>query len=68
MKSQVSFGVFGKPIALHVGEDVENALSCMIVTDGVVMECSTLGQIAGLFSYEISMFSIPCNGRRSPPR
>ena len=55
-----------KAIVLHVGA-VENALSCMVQADGVVMGCSTFGQVAGLLSEGISMFSTRCEGFKTPP-
>eukprot|EP00903_Cladosiphon_okamuranus_P019481 g17914.t1 len=60
------FKVVGKNIMLHVGPDVRNALSCMIHADGVLMGCSTFGQVAGLFSNGISMFSTGCDGAKTP--
>lgn len=60
------FTVLSKPIVLHVGEDVVNALSCMALADGVVMGCSTFGQLAGLLTNGISMFSTACSGLRTP--
>lgn len=56
------FKVVGKNILLHVGADVQKALSCMIQADGVIMGCSTFGQLAGLFTKGISMFSTSCDG------
>ena len=49
-----------------MGEDVENALSCMIQADGLLMGCSTFGQVAGLLSKGISFFSMHCSGGRTP--
>lgn len=60
------FEVVGKNIVLHVGPDVRNALSCMINADGVLMGCSTFGQVAGLLSRGISMFSTRCDGAKTP--
>ena len=61
------FDVVGKNIMLHVGPDVQNALSCMTqASGGVVMGCSTFGQIAGVLSKGISMFSMHCDGARTP--
>ncbi|CAM9457360.1 unnamed protein product [Laminaria digitata] len=60
------FHVLGKPIVLHVGEDVQNALSCMIQADGLLMGCSTFGQVAGLLTKGISFFSMHCSGGRTP--
>lgn len=60
------FEVLGKPIFLHVGHDVKNALSCMIEADGLLMGCSTFGPIAGLLTKGISFFSMRCSGNRSP--
>lgn len=42
------FYVTGMPVVLHVGSDVQNAMSCMIQADAVLMGCSTFGQVAGL--------------------
>lgn len=56
----------GKDIVLHVGPDVTNALSCMIHADGVLMGCSTFGQVAGLLTKGISMFSMQCGGASTP--
>lgn len=53
-------------IMLHFGRDVKSTLSCMIQADGILMGCSTFGQVAGLFSRGISMFSTHCNGDRTP--
>lgn len=60
------FQVVDKPIMLHLGHDVENAMSCMIQADGILMGCSTFGQIAGLQSRGISMFSTQCGGDGTP--
>ena len=60
------FHVLNKDIVLHVGTDVKNALSCMIEADGILMGCSTFGQVAGLLTYGISFFSMHCAGDRSP--
>ncbi|CAM9250414.1 unnamed protein product, partial [Hapterophycus canaliculatus] len=60
------FEVLGKNIVLHVGSDVKNALSCMIQADGVLMGCSTFGQVAGLLTKGISMFSMTCGGTNTP--
>lgn len=60
------FEVIGKPLVLHVGQDVRNAMSCMVHADGVLMGCSTFGQLAGLLSKGISMFSMHCSGNKSP--
>lgn len=60
------FKVVGKNIVLHVGADVQNALSCMIQADGVLMGCSTFGQVAGLLTKGISMFSMSCGGASTP--
>ena len=53
-------------MVLHLHPDVENAMSCMIQADGVIMGCSTFGQIAGLLTEGISMFSTQCGGPRTP--
>lgn len=60
------FKVVDKDIVLHVGPDVQNALSCMIQADGVLMGCSTFGQVAGLLTKGISMFSMQCGGASTP--
>ncbi|CAN0194489.1 unnamed protein product, partial [Scytosiphon promiscuus] len=60
------FHMADKPIVLHVDHDVENAMSCMIKADGILMGCSTFGQIAGLLTTGISMFSMQCGGERTP--
>lgn len=60
------FHVAGRPIVLHVGPNVKNALSCMIQADAVLMGCSTFGQIAGLLSKGISLFSTDCGGNYTP--
>lgn len=56
------FLVQGKPLYLHVGLDVENAMSCMIEADGLLMGCSTFGQVAGLYSEGVKFFSVGCEG------
>lgn len=61
-----TFDVIGKPVVLHVGSDVHNALQCMIQADGLLMGCSTFGQIAGILSQGISFFSMGCSGFRTP--
>lgn len=60
------FDVVGKPIVLHLDSDAHNALQCMIQADGILMGCSTFGQIAGIFSEGISFFSMKCGGDRTP--
>ncbi|CAM9498525.1 unnamed protein product [Ectocarpus sp. 13 AM-2016] len=60
------FRIRDKSIFLHVGSDVHNEMSCMIQADGVVMGCSTFGQIAGLLTRGISLFSTRCSGERTP--
>lgn len=57
-----TFLVQDKRLHLHVGPDVENALSCMIEADGLLMGCSTFGQLAGLLSEGIKFFSVSCQG------
>lgn len=59
------FHVLNKAIVLHVGLNVKNALSCMIKADGLLMGCSTFGQLAGLLTYGISFFSMHCAGART---
>ena len=61
------FRVHQKPILLHVGRDVLSSLSCMIQSDGVVMGCSTFGQIAGILTNGISFFTGKCGGRQTAP-
>ncbi|CAM9840597.1 unnamed protein product [Ectocarpus sp. 6 AP-2014] len=60
------FRIRDKPIVLHVGSDVQNEMSCMIQADGVLMGCSTFGQIAGLLTRGISLFSTRCSGEATP--
>lgn len=60
------FRVAGKPIVLQVGSDVQNAMSCMIQADAVLMGCSTFGQVAGLLAKGISLFSTDCGGPSTP--
>lgn len=61
-----TFRVRGKPILLHLHPDVQNAMSCMIQADGVLMGCSTFGQVAGVLTRGISLFSTQCDGPRTP--
>ncbi|CAN0186399.1 unnamed protein product [Scytosiphon promiscuus] len=61
------FLVQGRPLYLHVGLDVENAMSCMIQADALLMGCSTFGQVAGLFSEGVKFFSIGCQGWVTAP-
>ena len=60
------FRVAERPIVLHVGPDVRNAMTCMIQADAVMMGCSTFGQVAGLLTKGISLFSTGCAGDRTP--
>ena len=60
------FRVVGKTIVLHVSHDVQNAMSCMIQADAVLMGCSTFGQVAGLLTNGISFFSTECDGPKTP--
>lgn len=60
------FNVAGMPVMLHVGPDVQNAMSCMIQADAVLMGCSTFGQVAGLLTKGISLFSTDCGGSHTP--
>eukprot|EP00904_Undaria_pinnatifida_P013653 jgi/Undpi1/9418/HiC_scaffold_27.g11875.m1 len=60
------FRVAEKSIVLHVGPDVQNAMSCMIQADAVLMGCSTFGQVAGLLTKGISLFSTDCGGPSTP--
>ena len=59
------FRIHQRPILLHVGRDVLSGLSCMIQSDGVVMGCSTFGQVAGIFTNGISFFTLGCGGRQT---
>lgn len=62
-----NFRVEGRPLVLHVGQDVASSLSCMIRADGLLMGCSTFGQLAGVLNGEgISFFSTECGGLGSP--
>ena len=61
------FHVHQKSILLHVGREVLSSLSCMIKSDGVVMGCSTFGQIAGILTNGISFFTVQCKGRVTAP-
>lgn len=62
-----AFRVEGRPLVLHVGRDVANTLSCMIQADGLLMGCSTFGQVAGILNRDgISFFSTGCGGPGSP--
>lgn len=60
------FKVTGKTILLHVGGEAKHDLSCMTQADGVVMGCSTFGQVAGILNTGISMFSLHCGGNKTP--
>lgn len=60
------FNVVGKNIVLHNGADVQKDLSCMTRADGLLMGCSTFGQVAGILSRGISMFSLHCGGAHTP--
>lgn len=51
---------------LHVGADVQNAMSCMTQADAILMGCSTFGQVAGLLTKGISLFSTNCAGPKTP--
>ncbi|CAM9646251.1 unnamed protein product [Scytosiphon promiscuus] len=61
------FRVEGKSLFLHVGLDVENTMSCMIKADGLLMGCSTFGQVAGLYSEGVRFFSVGCEGWMTSP-
>ncbi len=62
-----AFRVQDRPLVLHVGRDVANTLSCMIHADGLLMGCSTFGQVAGILNRDgISFFSTGCGGPGSP--
>ena len=62
------FRVSNQPIVLHVGSDVQNAMTCMVQADAVLMGCSTFGQVAGMLTKGISLFSTECNGSSTPPQ
>lgn len=62
------FFVNNKPIVLHVGRNVGEAMSCMIQSDGVMMGCSTFGQVAGLLTKGIRFFSTQCDGENTPEK
>lgn len=59
------FAVDGRDMYLHVGLDVKNDLSCMAMASGVLMGCSTFGQVAGVLSRGIRFFSMECAGWRT---
>lgn len=61
------FRVRDRPMHLHVGFDVRNDFSCMAVADGVLMGCSTFGQMAGVLSNGIRFFSVGCDGWKTGP-
>lgn len=60
------FRIQGQPLVLHVGTDVVNTMSCMIKADGLLLGCSTFGQVAGLLSNGIRFFSERCGGDMTP--
>ncbi|CAM9532516.1 unnamed protein product, partial [Laminaria digitata] len=62
------FHVAGMPLVLHVGQNVQNAMSCMIQADALLMGCSTFGQVAGLLTKGISLFSTSCDGNYTLPQ
>ena len=61
------FRINQRYILLHVGRDVLSSLSCMIQSDGIVMGCSSFGQIAGILTRGISFFNVQCTGRQTAP-
>lgn len=61
------FHVAGRPLVLHVGQNAQNAMSCMIQADALLMGCSTFGQVAGLLTKGISLFSTSCDGIFAQP-
>ena len=67
VRSSGMFDVQGMPLVLHVGMDVPNDLNCMIQADGVLMGCSTFGQIAGMLNKGLSFFSVGCHGPFNGP-
>lgn len=56
------FSVQGRPLILHVGLDVQNELHCMTQADGILMGCSTFGQVAGIVNKGLKFFSVECSG------
>lgn len=60
------FRINDKPLYLHVGLDVQNELSCMIQADGILMGCSTFGQMAGVLGKGLKFFSYQCSGAKTP--
>lgn len=62
-----TFRVEGKPVVLHLGRNAPEALSCMVHADGLLMGCSTFGQLAGVLNGGgISFFSTECGGHGAP--
>lgn len=51
---------------LHVGESMQNAMSCMIQAGAMFLGCSTFGQVAGLLTKGIKFFSMSCEGNYTP--
>lgn len=60
------FHVAEMPIVLHVGQNLQNAMSCLTRADAVLMGCSTFGQVAGLLTKGIKLFSTSCEGNYTP--
>ncbi|CAB1105518.1 unnamed protein product [Ectocarpus sp. CCAP 1310/34] len=56
------FRVPGEPIIFNVGGNVVQSLMSMISADAVVMGCSAFGQLAGILSKGIKLFSTGCEG------
>ncbi|CAN0219303.1 unnamed protein product [Scytosiphon promiscuus] len=42
-------------------------MSCMVNADGILMGCSTFGQVAGVFSEGVKFFSVSCEGWLTGP-
>lgn len=62
-----TFRVEGRPVLLHLGRNAAEALSCMVHAHGLLMGCSTFGQLAGVLNGDgISFFSTECGGHGAP--
>lgn len=47
---------------LHLGVGVAHSLACMIQAEAILMGCSTFGQVAGILTAGIRLFSTACQG------
>ena len=56
------FHVRGAPVVLNLDPDVVNTLGCMIEADGILMGCSAFGELAGVLSEGMKLFSVGCGG------